>query len=941
MDGFDCELSIPPCNPHYDSYCHSVYDNGVCNEGCNTAACNWDGLDCGNHIGDRYSSGSLIIVVGVLPEQFSSMSKDFLRKLGGLLRAVLKIQRDENGVEMVFPWYKSDLTQSRLRRALPEVGRQQPDGTKIHLLIDIWPCLNDSLHECFDSAESAAQFIVAAVYNGWTIPAMPLVNVDSSPDNTKVDPGSPPLNVIYVVVGVALAIVLTLVILVVISRKRARGFTWFPEGFFSRSSDASASSRSSKRHGPDGEELKNIGKNPTDKVDSNDNNTDGWDITQSSKRIKLEEPGETETDDTRQWTSQHLEAANVPNQSIMALTPPTGDELDSKDVDVRGPDGFTPLMLASIRGIGLDSGIDNESSGSGMSGDSEESDERSPEIIRNLLMQGAAINAQTDRTGETSLHLAARYARADAAKALLDAGADPNTQDANGRTPLHTAVAADAQGVFQILLRNRSTNLNARTLDSTTPMILAARLAIEGMVEELINADADINAMDDYGKTALHWAAAVNNAEATLVLLQHGANRDAQDQKDETPLFLAAREGSFETAKILLDHYANREITDQMDRLPRDVAAERLHHDILQLLDEYRVTSPAGMSLHNGIPTSPNGIHAFMHPQKSKSKQRKNKSNGQMKDLQFSPDGTKINGASRKTKTKKKSPGMRGNGPSQCGEGSSIGTLSPGNSVESPNGYDMTPPTYDNVCGQAGNMMGLHHSQMGRMDDVTVSCAQMQNALDDHCVMSNHYQKDSMMNHQQRNMLSNDWMQNQQQQLSRSPLGVPSSIPTPPSSNPSHNSPLSLEGKHSPIKGKSMYPTSPPHYLAMQQHAQRNRPQKSPHHYHIDNYPFSDPQQGHMDNSLSHQYNMTMPISQYPTPPSQHSYLGSDATPPQGHLALPENILTPSPDSPGHWSSSSPHSAQSDWSEGISSPVPPIGQQLQHNPQISGDAVYI
>jgi Notch-like protein len=62
-------------------------------------------------------------------------------------------------------------------------------------------------------------------------------------------------------------------------------------------------------------------------------------------------------------------------------------------------------------------------------------------------------------------------------------------------------------------------------------MILAARLAIEGMVEELINAEADINAMDEYGKTALHWAAAVNNAEATLVLLQHGANRDAQDVK--------------------------------------------------------------------------------------------------------------------------------------------------------------------------------------------------------------------------------------------------------------------------------------------------------------------------------------------------------------------------------------------------------------------------
>ena len=62
-------------------------------------------------------------------------------------------------------------------------------------------------------------------------------------------------------------------------------------------------------------------------------------------------------------------------------------------------------------------------------------------------------------------------------------------------------------------------------------MIQAARLAIEGMVEELSNAEADINAMDDFGKTALHWAAAVNNGEATLILLQHGANRDAQDQK--------------------------------------------------------------------------------------------------------------------------------------------------------------------------------------------------------------------------------------------------------------------------------------------------------------------------------------------------------------------------------------------------------------------------
>ena len=52
--------------------------------------------------------------------------------------------------------------------------------------------------------------------------------------------------------------------------------------------------------------------------------------------------------------TQHLEATNP---LLMALTPPTSDELENKDVDVRGPDGFA----LSIRGVGRDRG-DTESS---------------------------------------------------------------------------------------------------------------------------------------------------------------------------------------------------------------------------------------------------------------------------------------------------------------------------------------------------------------------------------------------------------------------------------------------------------------------------------------------------------------------------------------------------------------------------------------------------
>lgn len=53
---------------------------------------------------------------------------------------------------------------------------------------------------------------------------------------------------------------------------------------------------------------------------------------------------------------------------------------------------------------------------------------------------------------------------------------------------------------LQILIRNRATDLDARMHDGTTPLILAARLAVEGMVEELINCHADANATDESGE---------------------------------------------------------------------------------------------------------------------------------------------------------------------------------------------------------------------------------------------------------------------------------------------------------------------------------------------------------------------------------------------------------------------------------------------------------
>jgi Notch-like protein len=69
--------------------------------------------------------------------------------------------------------------------------------------------------------------------------------------------------------------------------------------------------------------------------------------------------------------------------------------------------------------------------------------------------------------------------------------------------------------------------------------------------------------------------------------------------------------------------------------------------------------------------------------------------------------------------------------------------------------------------------------------------------------------------------------------------------------------------------------------------------------------------------------------TQFLTPPSQHSYSGPIDNTPNHQLQVPDHpFLTPSPGSPDQWSSSSPHSNMSDWSEGISSPPMSLHSQM-------------
>ena len=99
-------FSLP--SPLYDQYCKDHYADGHCDQGCNNAECEWDGLDCANNMPEKLADGHLVLVVHIPPEQLKNCSSSFLRELSNVLHTNVVFRRDAKGEPMVFPYYGNE-----------------------------------------------------------------------------------------------------------------------------------------------------------------------------------------------------------------------------------------------------------------------------------------------------------------------------------------------------------------------------------------------------------------------------------------------------------------------------------------------------------------------------------------------------------------------------------------------------------------------------------------------------------------------------------------------------------------------------------------------------------------------------------------------------------------------------------------------------------------
>ncbi|XP_026818588.1 uncharacterized protein LOC113557326 [Rhopalosiphum maidis] len=140
---------------------------------------------------------------------------------------------------------------------------------------------------------------------------------------------------------------------------------------------------------------------------------------------------------------------------------------------------------------------------------------------------------------------------------LLSFGADVHVTDKHGRQPILWAASAGSADAI-ITLVNGGANVESHDKDGLTALHCAASRGHVECVDGLLTlCGCEVDAVDSNSCSALFYAVTLGHADATEILLEHGANPDRQDGKGRTPAHCGAFKGQLETVRLLAEHSAN------------------------------------------------------------------------------------------------------------------------------------------------------------------------------------------------------------------------------------------------------------------------------------------------------------------------------------------------------------------------------------------------
>lgn len=229
--------------------------------------------------------------------------------------------------------------------------------------------------------------------------------------------------------------------------------------------------------------------------------------------------------------------------------------------------------------------------------------------VRELIEQGADLEA-ADEYGRTPLQIAVDsadqtnavgYGTPEMVVLLLDLGADPNTREVDGHSPIFRAVqqASTTEDVMSRALldagadtgieNNRGNTVisnyerspsypKAGLLDqsvraSREPMHLAAEHGDDDRLQELIESGEDVNQTDEAGYSVLAGAVSADKPETVRLLLEAGADPNLLQGPSRIPLLnMSIARRYDEVIKELVAGGADPDLKGDVGFTPREFA---------------------------------------------------------------------------------------------------------------------------------------------------------------------------------------------------------------------------------------------------------------------------------------------------------------------------------------------------------------------------------
>ena len=206
-----------------------------------------------------------------------------------------------------------------------------------------------------------------------------------------------------------------------------------------------------------------------------------------------------------------------------------------------------------------------------------------PAVCQVLIDAGADIETKDD-LGRSPLHLACRSGELDVAKMLVKAGAGMCVTDNDGDTCLTLASYSGHTETLKMLVEagaDVSVTVNNIGFSCLT---MAACFGRTETVRYLLGLpEVDVNHVaDDF--TALHWACQEDYRNMQQLLIDAGADIEAKDENGHSPLLLASKDASLDTVKILLKAGADVSATDNKGHTCLLLAAWNGHTETVRYL---------------------------------------------------------------------------------------------------------------------------------------------------------------------------------------------------------------------------------------------------------------------------------------------------------------------------------------------------------------------